>query len=149
MGLAISRINLFFERVIPRGRFALMVSLVVILVFLCLIQVYPSQSLVPRASSISSTLPSDEYIVDLQLVNTIYQIDVIQFANKYYGGGPVVADKVTRRQCYGFSDSNFFSKIEYNSPLSHSSGNMTWQLFLLHTSAAGPFGDKRSIELVQ
>ncbi len=140
MGLALSRINLFLKRLIPKARFALIVSLLVVLAFLSLIQVYPSQSLVPTSNVLSSTLPSNEYILDLQLINTIYQKDMIQFAAKYYTGGPVIADIVTRSQSYGFSDPAFFTEIEYPSPLS--SSNMTWQIYLLHTSAAGPFGEQ-------
>ena len=91
-------------------------------------------------STLSNSLPSNEQIVDLQLVNTYYQVDMIQFACKYYVAGQVVADVMTRKQCYGFSDPAFFSNISYQDPLVD--GNLTWQLYLLHTSAAGPLGEK-------
>ena len=142
IGIALSRINLFLRRVIPRARLVLVASLLIALVFLCLVQVFPSQSLVPKATVLSNGLPSNEFILDLSLVNTVFQTSMISFADKYYANGPVVADVVTRSQCYGFSDPSFFTNINYNSPLTSSLSNMTWQLYLLHTSAAGPFGEQ-------
>ena len=80
--------------------------------------------------------------LDLSLVNTVFQKSMILFASKYYTGGPVVADIVTRSQSYGFSDPSFFTQIDYTSPLTSPLSNMTWQLYLVHTSAAGPFGEQ-------
>jgi hypothetical protein len=142
MGLILSRINFSLRRVTPIARTALLSSLLVVLVFLCLIQVYPYQPLVPRANVLSTTLPSNDYIVDQNLVNTVYQRYMISFAANHSKAGPIVADTVSRDQSYGFSDPSFFSRIEYPSPLYPANQNMPWHLYLLHTSKAGPFGEK-------
>jgi hypothetical protein len=142
MGLILSRINFSLRRVTPIARTALLSSLLVVLVLLCLIQVYPYQPLVPRANVLSTTLPSNDYIVDLNLVNTVYQRYMISFAANHSRAGPIVADIVSRDQSYGFSDPSFFSRIEYPSPLYPENQNMPWDLYLLHTSKAGPFGEK-------
>ena len=62
MGISLSRVNLYLRRVMPRIRPVLVASLLIAFVLLCLIQVFPSQSLVPKANVLSSTLPSNEYI---------------------------------------------------------------------------------------
>jgi len=142
-GLFLSRIEQLTQHLKPMLRSAVSIFLIASMVFVCIIQFFPPQPLVPRASALSQNLPGDPYVVDLSVVNTIYQKQMISFATDYSEEGIVIADSVTRAQCYGFSSPLFFSRIEYDSPLvSGLNQNLQWTLFLIHSSKAGPFEEK-------
>lgn len=115
-------------------------SLLFILALSCLVQFFPYQPLVPRANVLSESLPGDEYIIDLVAVNTVYQKEMISFAEKHSEHGRIASDGATRYQIHGFSSSSLFSRHIWFSPLiSDPDRNLEWDLFLLHTSKAGPF----------
>lgn len=118
-------------------------SLLFMIFFPCLIQFFPYQPLVPRANVLSENLPENSYIVDLVLLNTVYQKQMITFAETHSEHGIIIADWVTRTQAYGFSSPNFFSRILYPSPLEQTfNSEYEWNLFLLHTSKGAAFGEK-------
>lgn len=127
----------------PRIRNLAFASFLFLLISSCLIQFFPYQPLVPRANVLSTNLPENEYIVDLLLVNTVYQKEMISFAEKYSKNGRIASDEVTRTQMFGFSEPSFFSRhIWYKILIPAPDQNIEWDLFLLHTSKAGPFGEK-------
>jgi len=143
IGLLLSSIDQRVRNLGSKPILAFFTFFIASMMFFCLIQFFPPQSLVPRSSAISQSLPGDPYILDISLVNTIYQKQMISFANSYSRKGIIIADSVTRCQCYGFSSPPFFSRIEYPSPLvSGLSQNLEWSLFLLHSTKAGPFEEK-------
>lgn len=116
---------------------------VFVLVSICLFQFFPFQPLVPRADVLSKSLPESAYIVDLTEVNTVYQREMIIFAENHSGQDTVVSDTVTRSQLYGFSIPSFFSRFEYISILIPVSGAaLKWDLIMLHTGRGGPFIEK-------
>jgi hypothetical protein len=128
------------------GRFRFGSALVVLVLFSCisvsLIQIFPLQPISPRADVLSSDLPSNEYIFDFRLVNTVYQKKMILFAESFSSGtANVAADIVTRWQIQGFADSSFAGRVIYDSPLVVP--NLSWDLFLLHYDGkAGPLNEK-------
>ena len=86
--------------------------LIVLLLFLCvllsLVQVFPYQPMVPRANVLSSSLPENEYIYDLRMVNTVYKEKLISFAQiASPKSARIAADSLTGNQIYGFADHSF------------------------------------------
>lgn len=121
-------------------------ALIVLLLFLCistsLIQIFSCQPIVPRANILSQDLPVNEYVYDYQSVNTVYQEEMIFFAEiSSPNDARVASDVVTRWQIYGFANDAFISRHIYLSPLQYP--NLTWDLFLLHYDGkAGPLNEK-------
>jgi len=122
------------------------VTILFLIVASCLISIFPYQPLVPRASIISKDLPENEYLIDFRAANTIYQKEMIIFAERYAPGNlnelKISSDEVTRQQIFGFTNSSFSSTHIWYTPFSP---NMTleWDLCLLHKSdKAGPFSEK-------
>jgi hypothetical protein len=121
-------------------------ALIALLLFSCisisLIEIFPYQPIVPKANVLSQDLPANEYIFDFRSVNTVYQEDMILFAQRYSSNNTRVAsDVVTRWQIYGFADDTFINKHIYQSPLE--SQDLSWDMFLLHYDGkAGPLNEK-------
>lgn len=114
-----------------------------VLIFMCLIQFFPYQPLIPKADVLSKDLPENEYIIDLGRINTVYQKEMISFAERHSSNARITSDKVTMAQMYGFSNHSFFSRHTWHSPLiPNQDKDLLWDLFLLHTSKAGPFQEK-------
>jgi hypothetical protein len=120
-------------------RTMILASMVFVLGSVCLIQFFPYQPLIPKADIVSSNLPGNEFLTDFGSINTPYQITMISFAESHSSDGRVAADVVTRCQTYGFSNSSFYSRILWPSPLAE---RFEWDLLMLHTEKAGPFGEK-------
>lgn len=116
-------------------------SFLFILLSSCLIQFYRYQPLVPRSNVLSKDLPENEYLVYFGVVNTIYQIEMISFAEMHFSNGSIASDVTTRYQIYGFSDPSFFSRHVWHSPLKPNQ-SPKWDLFLLHTVKAGHLSEK-------
>jgi len=116
-------------------------SFLFILVSSCLIQFYRCQLLVPRSNVLSDDLPENEYLVYFGVVNTIYQIEMISFAEMHSYNSSIASDATTRFQVYGFSDPSFFSRHVWHSPLKPGQ-SPKWGLFLLHTVKAGHPSEK-------
>jgi len=109
---------------------------------LCLVEVFPYQPFVPRANVVSKDLPEDIYLLDFRAVNTIYQRDMILFAENFSSSDARIASDITTRfQIYGFAGPSFSSRNIWYSPLENP--NLKWDLFLLHTNEkAAPFNEK-------
>jgi len=139
-GLTLGQLKGFLERVSSKVVRNISFTFVLfVLVFACLIQFFPYQQLIPKANVLSNDLPKNESIVDLRRVNTPYQKEMISFAERHFFDGRVVADTITKFQTYGFSNSSFFSRVMWPSPLIE---NLQWDLLMLHTSKAGIFAEK-------
>lgn len=143
-GLALGSLHKEFDKVfsanVSRFTFACLLSLVGVL---CLIQFFPFQPLVPKANAVSKSLPESQYLVDLVIINTVYQKDMIFFAQNHSTRGLIASDAVTSYQVYGFSNSSFFSRqVSQSLLLVNSTQDLKWDLFLLHTTEAGPFQEK-------
>lgn len=144
VGLALWRLDKTLTTIFRNGRkknvaFA---SIMFILFCLCLIQVFSYQPMVPRANILSKDLSEDEYLLDLGMVNTIYQKEMISHAERYSPfNAKIASDRTTRFQIYGLTNASFSSKHIWYSPLEHP--NLEWNLFLLHIDEiAGPFNEK-------
>jgi hypothetical protein len=120
-------------------------SIIFCSVLISLISIFPYQPLTPRANDMSKNLPANEYIFDFRSVNTIYQVDMIHFAEIFTpSNASVASDVVTRRQITGFADIAFYNQTLWNSPLDT---NLTalgqdWNICLLHYDGrAGPLNE--------
>lgn len=140
VGLTLWRLDEFLNRISvrPAAKNLVFASLLFILVSSCLIQFHRCQPLVPGSNVLSSDLPEEEYLVQLGVVNTIYQIEMISFAEKYSYNSSVASDVVTRFQIHGFSTPSFYLRhIRFN--LLESNQSLNWDLLLLHTFEGGQF----------
>ena len=142
VGLTLWRLNKFLHDISVKSKIRNLAfsSFLFILVSSCLIQFYCYQPLVPRSNVVSRDLPENEYLVYVGVVNTIYQIKMISFAETHSYDGRIASDKVTRYQIFGFSDPTFFFRHIWWSPL-ETNQNLKWDLFLLHTVEAGPLSE--------
>jgi hypothetical protein len=144
VGLFLWHINERFKAAYGRKRFSGFIKALIL--FLCIsisiVQVFPYQPSVPKAND----LPEGEYIVDLRMVNTIYQVKMILFAEKFASkDAKITSDKVTRWQINGFAGVAFSSRHMYYSPLQPEVSMKIKQcnLFLLHYDGrSGPLNEK-------
>jgi len=119
VGLTLWRFNKFLngisvKLIIRNLAFA---SFLFVVVSSCLIQFYHCQPLVPRSNVLSKDMPENEYLVYIGRVNTIYQIEMISFAEMHSHNGRIASDYATRYQIHGFSSPSFFSRHIWYSPL--------------------------------
>jgi hypothetical protein len=89
-----------------RMRSAMTAFLLVITLVLASIELYPCQPLIGSANVISKNLPGDEPIVYVVSVNSIYQREMIGFAEDYIRG-QIACDAVTKNQIIGLTKINF------------------------------------------
>jgi hypothetical protein len=147
-GLFLWHINEHFKAADGKEWFSRLIMTLIL--FLCIsisiIQVFPYQPLVPRANILSNDLPESEFIVDLRMINTIYQIKMIQFAEKFASkDAKITSDRVTRWQIFGFTNQTFSSRHVYYSPLQpeENAKIKKWNIFLLHYNGkSGPLNEK-------
>jgi hypothetical protein len=111
-------------------------SFLFILISSCFIQFYHYQPLIPRSNVLSRDLPENEYIDSFAVVNTIYQVEMISFAEMNSYDARIATDVTTRFQIRGFAAPSFYSRSIWYSPLNPNE-NLKWDLFLLHTVEAG------------
>ncbi len=145
IGLVLQRLNIFLEKIFSRieVRNLALASLLFVLVSFSLIQFFSYQPLVPKASVLGNDLSENDYLVEIQLVNTVYQKEMISFAEKHSSKARIASDVATRWQIHGFSNRSFYSRHIYFSPLKpHLDQRLEWDLFLLHTRNAGSFGER-------
>ena len=151
-GLTLWQVNGFLARISSKVVRNIAFALVLfVLVFACLIQFFRYQPLVPKVGVLSRDLPKNEFIVDLGRVNTPYQKEMISFAERYSSDARIASDSVTRFQIHGFSNYSFVLRHIWHSPL-YPDKNLQWNLFLLHTSKAGPFQEEveyRTSEMIE
>jgi len=81
--------------------------LCLLLVAVVVIELYGCQPLLPIANSVRSNLPSDEYIIYVGEVNSVYQRSMIVHAEKHIRTGMIACDSVTENQILGLTEYNF------------------------------------------
>lgn len=137
---------------LSRLRVPIAASILFICISLSLIQIFAYQPLIPTANVLSKELPANEYILDLRSVNTVYQRNMILFADSYSANDAnVTSDFVTRWQIQGFGSASlsnkdmYFTIFELQSALAQNV-NLTstkWSLALLHYDGkSGPLSEK-------
>ena len=116
IGLVLWRFDESLSRITtkPKMRNLAFAFFVFILVSSSLIQFYRFQPLVPRSNTLSNDLPEDEYITYFGIVNTIYQIKMISFADTFFDNGKVTSDEVLdtkfmASQALHFSPNTYFT----------------------------------------
>jgi hypothetical protein len=115
-----------------RIRNIILATFLVLVVTSSFIELYPLQTIVPKANTLSPDLPNNEYVFDYRSVNTIYSIESIIFAQKYSASSArITSDVVTRNQIYGFADQAFSDRHVYYSPL-RPNFDSKWDILLLH-----------------
>lgn len=113
-------------------------ALIFLLISVSLIQNFKYQPLTPSSRVLSPELPEGEYIYDFRMVNTIYKISMITFAEWHYPYSSnekkprIASDVNTRWQIYGLTNESFYENHIYFSPLSDRDYYNKWDLFLLH-----------------
>ncbi len=87
-------------------------------------------------------IENNEYIVDYRSVNTIYQSDMINFAEDHYVKGlKIGSDPVTLWQMAGLTGTRFFSGYAYIDPLTEDYSKV--DLILLHyLGISGPLNER-------
>ena len=148
IGLALWQLSKFLQRIFvkPMIRNLTFATILFMLISLSLIQFYRCQPLIPRSNVLSSDLPENEYLYYFGTVNTIYQVEMISFAEMHSYNGSIASDTVTRFQIRGFSSPSFSSRHLYyrqfyRSPL-EPNHTLEWDLLLLHTLRAGALNEK-------
>jgi len=119
--------------------------LLLLLVSASLIQVFSYQPLIPRANLLSKDLPEDEYIAETRMVNSLCQVSLISFADRYSNShSRVTSDTVTRWQIYAFASESFGSRhIYYSALVPGIPAQVNWDIFLLHyDGSAGPLAEQ-------
>jgi hypothetical protein len=110
-----------------------------------LIQIFPYQPLTPGADVLSEKLPANEYIFDFRGINTIYQIDMIHFAERLSSSNARIAsDTVTKFQIQGFAGVAFANRVIWYSPLDFNFTELgrEWDICLLHYDGrSGPLNE--------
>lgn len=155
IGFVLWRLNISLGNVFSRIelRNLTLASLLFVLVSLSLISFFPCQPLVPRASVLGKDFSENDYLVETNLVNTVYQKEMISFADVHSSEARIASDVVTRWQIRGFSSRSFSSRHIFFSPLEpHLDRELEWELFLLHTRKAGPFNEQveyRTTEIIE
>jgi hypothetical protein len=135
VGLALWNFDRHVARVIHNDTFkSLIVGSAISLLFsVCLLSVFQFQPLIPQANVLSKNLPDNEYLMDTRMVNTVYQKQMISFAERFSRGDALIdSDAVTMYQTFGFAPS-LFSRQTWSDPL-QPNWNQTkeWDLLLLH-----------------
>lgn len=123
--------------------------LVFIIIFstLCIsiVQIFPYQPLMPKANVLSKALPANEFLFDVQEINTIYQVSMISFASNFSPNNlNVTSDLSTRWQIAGFASEDFSNQDRPYSPLQTNltSIGVNWNICLMHYDGkAGPLNE--------
>lgn len=134
-GLFFWHFDLHLKNIKPFLQKLFKILLLFSVISISLIQVFPYQELIPRNTE-------GTYIQDSRMVNTVYQQRMIGFAERFYCGGEITSDVVTRFQVYGFTDIAFNSNHIWYTQL-ESSTHLSWDFFLLHYDGiSGPLNEK-------
>jgi len=141
-----------YELISNRYRKYVMLILFSLIVVFSSIQFYKHPAFIPPASSLSDKLPSDEPIVYKGNVNSIFQRNMIYFAEERVVGR-IACDAVTRNQIIGLTDKNFSrnSLTWYYPPNRILYPDMEvreYQYFLIHLPGpAGSFEEKAFVRV--
>jgi hypothetical protein len=137
MGLSFLGLEKYLNKIVHLKfvRLILLFAILFSVLSISIIQVFPYQPLMPTANVVSKTLPSDEYLFDVGDINTIYQVDMINFASNHSPGSlRVTSDLSTMWQIAGFASENFSNQHVGYSPLQTNLTNVgvKWDIFLTH-----------------
>jgi hypothetical protein len=145
MAIVITPLFVAFALHFMRQRVHRVVPPILIMIFLLLttLQFYDYQPLMPPASSFDSALPDDEPIYYINSVNSIYQREMMQFAQRMLPETAGIAtDMITYNQLLGFTDRAFAEQYVYYYPLSDAEPR-DYDYFLIHRPGrSGILGDK-------
>jgi hypothetical protein len=112
------------------------------------LQFYRCQPLIPSANVLSGDLPVNEPIVYVNLVNSVYQRQMIDFA-KNHVTGRILSDAVTGNQILGLAGFDFVSKHlfwDHGYPLDKNKLGREYDCFLIHLPGiSGGFEEKAEI----
>ena len=120
------------------------------IILLSTLQLYACQPLIPSASVLSKNLPTDEPLVYVVNVNSVYQRQMIKFAENHVRGR-IACDTVTKNQIIGLTEYNFSSAhVMWYYPLSRladkSAREIEYDYFLIHLPGiSGTFGEHAEI----
>jgi len=119
------------------------VFLILLTVLLATIQLYQYQPLIPSSSAFSADLPVDEPILYINNVVSIYQRQMLKFAEKSISGSMKIAsDRATQTQIIGLTDYEMTTLVWYY-PLSTLSSETKFDYFLIHLPGkSGVFEEK-------
>lgn len=136
VGLALWRLSEYIDFYVKKIMFQKFIFALILYTFisLSLIQLFPCQPLVPKIYN--------EYVVDYRGVNTIYQKEMILFAEKFSKSGVRIAsDTVTSWQIFGLTNVSFNSGYVWCNPLLDK--EVEADLILLHYSGkSGPLNEE-------
>jgi len=108
-------------------------AILLLIVFVSTLQFYNCQPLLPSANVLSQNLPAEEPIVYVNSVNSVYQRQLIIFAENHVAG-KIACDAVTENQILGLVDSDFFVNHLwwYYYPLDKTAAALQYDCFLIH-----------------
>jgi hypothetical protein len=110
--------------------------IIAILIALATIEFYGYQPLVPSASVINNELPADVPIGYRVNVNSIYQKNMIDYAEKHLSqnqDASIACDRVTSFQIVGLTDWNFSTRyLTWYYPLETTMAETEYQYLLIH-----------------
>ena len=109
-------------------------AFVAVVVILFVLQFYACQPLIPSANAISNDLPKNEPLVYVNVVNSVYQRDMMYFAQNYTNGR-IASDDVSQNQLVGltnlsFSNTQLFQGYYY--PLDPTLPASQYYYFMIH-----------------
>lgn len=116
------------------------------IILLATLQLYTCQPLVPSANVLSKDLPASEPIQYINEVNSIYQRQMIEFAENYVSGR-IASDSVTENQMIGLTEFDFYAAhVASRYPLDKNQPETTYDYFLIHVPGiSGVFGEQAEI----
>ena len=115
-------------------------SIILLVILLATLELYSCQPLMPPASVLSKDLPADQPLGYVFGVNSIYQREMIEFAQRNVAG-QIACDRATGNQITGLTEFNFSVThlISYY-PLDKKQPVQEYYCFLIHLPGiSGPF----------
>ncbi len=135
-----------FIKYVFKKKFRLRAFIILSIIFLAPLQLYSCQPLIPSANVLSKDLPTNEPIVYVTNVNSIYQRQMIEFAEDYIAGR-IASDKVTKNQIFGLTEFEFYvNHVVRYYPLDRNKLEENYEFFLIHLPGiSGGFGEQAEI----
>lgn len=117
-------------------------AIVSLLIILAPIELYTYQPLIPSSSVVSELLPSNQPVVYVGMVNSIYQRSLIWHGEKFIEKGFIASDRVTGYQTTGLTSYNFSkTHVMYYYPFDRLIDNSTkkreYDYFFIHFVGRG------------
>jgi hypothetical protein len=125
-----------------RLRKVVLPSIVLLILLSAALGLYGCQPLIPSASILLKDLPVDQPLGYVTSVNSIYQRQMIEFAQNNVAG-QIACDSATGDQITGLTDLNFSANhLTYYYPLDKKQPAKDYSYFLIHVPGiAGPFSN--------